>query len=44
VNNEYNFKPIDTGCIGIEKNRKTGKVMIQTANYSIYEEGVAEIT
>jgi MoaA/NifB/PqqE/SkfB family radical SAM enzyme len=22
VNNEYNFRPIDTGCIGIEKNRK----------------------
>jgi MoaA/NifB/PqqE/SkfB family radical SAM enzyme len=34
VNNEYNFKPIDAGCIGIEKNRKTGRVIIQSFSYS----------
>jgi MoaA/NifB/PqqE/SkfB family radical SAM enzyme len=34
VNNEYNFKPIDAGCIGIEKNRKIGRVMLQVFSFS----------
>jgi len=34
VNNEHNFKPIDAGCVGIEKNRKTRRVMIQSFNYT----------
>ena len=33
VNNEYNFKPKETGCIGIEKNRKTRKIMVQSLYY-----------
>jgi hypothetical protein len=34
VNNEYNFKPKETGCIGIEKNRKTRKIMVQSLDYT----------
>jgi MoaA/NifB/PqqE/SkfB family radical SAM enzyme len=36
VNNEYNFKPINSGCIGIEKNNKTNKIMIQSFNFGTY--------
>jgi MoaA/NifB/PqqE/SkfB family radical SAM enzyme len=41
VNNEYNFKPKETGCVGIEKNRKTRKIMVQSFDY--YEGVIAEM-